>query len=317
MAARRSPRPGGILLAGAGVSAGDPRRAARSPPPPASAPLAWAARVAFAVPRDPTEPHIDAGRLHEPWRGFVREALQAQQPVRPRAAPARRPGPLHDRLAEIDERIAAGVQECWRVAQAGHDLIDRPAPRSTPPTSPASAGQSTRPRPRSPAARPAGTLEALDAQLAAVGRMDRVIADTADRLRLLDARLDEAVTRAIELSVRADDPDELSGLGDDIDSLVDDMESLRQGLDEVDATVRGRTRVPTPPSRPPHDRAPAPQTLTPQPPTRHPAPSPRRPPAARHRPRRGAPMSDPGHPSGDANPTPGCPTTPRSTAPSG
>ena len=84
-----------------------------------------------------------------------------------------------------------------------------------------------------------------------------MIADTADRLRLLDARLDEAVTRAIELSVRADGPEELRGLGDDIDTLVGDMESLRQGLDEVDASSSGRARrAPTRiRRRRPHDRA--------------------------------------------------------------
>ena len=57
----------------------------------------------------------------------------------------------------------------------------------------------------------AGTLEALDAQLAAAARMDRLVSEVSDRLRLLDARLDEAVTRTIELSVRADNPDEPTG----------------------------------------------------------------------------------------------------------
>ena len=47
--------------------------------------------------------------------------------------------------------------------------------------------------------------------------MDRLIAETRDRLRLLDARLDEAVTRAIELSVRAQRTEDLGGLAD-IDS---------------------------------------------------------------------------------------------------
>jgi hypothetical protein len=69
-------------------------------------------------------------------------------------------------------------------------------------------------------------------------------------VKRLDARLDEAVTRAIELSVRADSPDELRGLGDDVDTLVDDMESLRLGLDEVDGSSAGPPAVPPPPAPP-------------------------------------------------------------------
>jgi hypothetical protein len=53
-------------------------------------------------------------------------------------------------------------------------------------------------------------------------------------LRLLDARLSEAATRAIELSVRAHDPSDLAGLGEDVDVLVTDLEALRLALDEAD-----------------------------------------------------------------------------------
>ena len=243
--ARAITSPGGILLAGVGVSAG----VVLGLPVVAAAGIgagAWALRVAFAVPRDPAAPRIDAGKLREPWRQFVKEAEAAQLQFG-RARQRAGKGPLHDRLAEIDERIVSGVQECWRVAQAGNDLSI--ARREI------DVADITRQRgavdPRAaavPDSAAAGTLEALDAQLAAAARMDRVISDVSDRLRLLDARLDEAVTRAIELSVRADDPDQLSGLGDDIDTLVDDMESLRQGLDEVDASSSGRGGVPTLPT---------------------------------------------------------------------
>lgn len=239
--ARAITSPGGILLAAAGVSVG----VVIGLPVVAAAGIgaaAWAARVAVAVPRNAPAPRIDAGRLREPWRTFVREAEQAQQQFT-RARQRAGKGPLHDRLVEIDERVASGVQECWRVAQAGNDLsiarseIDVPdisrQRADVDPGAAAVAGSVA-----------AGTLEALDAQLAAAARMDRLISEVSDRLRLLDARLDEAVTRTIELSVRADNPDQLSGLGDDIDTLVGDMEALRQGLDEVDATSAGRSGGP-------------------------------------------------------------------------
>jgi hypothetical protein len=243
--ARAITSPGGILLAGAGVSVGVvvgwPIAAAIG-----VGAAAWAARVAVAIPRDPAAPRIDAGRLREPWRSFVKEAEQAQQQFT-RAHQRAEKGPVHDRLAEIDERIVAGVQECWRVAQAGNDLsiarseVDVPdITRQRANVDPAAAAIE--------GSAAAGTLDALDAQLAAAARMDRLIAEVTDRLRLLDARLDEAVTRTIELSVRADDPDQLSGLGADIDTLVGDMEALRQGLDEVDAGSTGSGTIPTLPA---------------------------------------------------------------------
>jgi len=52
------------------------------------------------------------------------------------------------------------------------------------------------------------------------------------RLQLLDARLDEAVARAVELSLNAD-VGALGGLGSDVDAVVGDMEALRQALEET------------------------------------------------------------------------------------
>ena len=57
-----------------------------------------------------------------------------------------------------------------------------------------------------------------------------VIGDADSRLRLLNARLDEAAARTIELSVQAEDVAELGGLGDDVDQMrwfaVADQRSL-------------------------------------------------------------------------------------------
>ena len=44
-------------------------------------------------------------------------------------------------------------------------------------------------------------IESLESQLQTAARMDALIASTKEQLDLLNARLDEAVTRAIELSV--------------------------------------------------------------------------------------------------------------------
>ena len=51
-------------------------------------------------------------------------------------------------------------------------------------------------------------MESLRAQLATVERLERVIADADSRLRLLNARLDEAAARTIELVVTSFAPAE-------------------------------------------------------------------------------------------------------------
>src|SRR5690606_28242678 len=108
----------------------------------------------------------------------------------------------------------------------------------------------------------ARTLESLQAQLATVERFERVIADADSRLRLLNARLDEAAARTIELSVQASDASQLGGLGDDVDQMVDEMEALRLAIEETGAGARrgragrgrgpprGGGRTPPPPCRP-------------------------------------------------------------------
>jgi hypothetical protein len=77
------------------------------------------------------------------------------------------------------------------------------------------------------------TEQALRAQLSAAQRMETVASDAAQRLRVLDAQLDEAVARAVELSVAATDATALGTLRADVDSLVGELEAVRQGLEEA------------------------------------------------------------------------------------
>jgi hypothetical protein len=253
--ARAMTSPGGILLAGAGAAvgivAGLPIAAAA-----AVGAAAWAARVAFAVPRNPSERHIDPFTLQDPWRRFVSDALACRRQFDEAVAQAQS-GPLRERLAEIADRVATGVSESWRIAVAGQamadarsridvasiqrELVELGVPPGTTPT------------PGSPLA---GTYEALQAQLGTAQRMDAVIVDTRDRLRLLDARLDEAVTRAIELSVRAQGAEDLGSLSKDVDALVGEMESLRQALDETDTPALPGTPATAPPPPPPEPGTP-------------------------------------------------------------
>ena len=75
------------------------------------------------------------------------------------------------------------------------------------------------------------TAEALQSQLDSVERLAATARDTRDKLRRLDAGLEEAVARAVELSLRATEVTELGSLGTDVDGVVGELESLRSALD--------------------------------------------------------------------------------------
>ncbi|HEX6313107.1 MAG TPA: hypothetical protein VF152_15960 [Acidimicrobiia bacterium] len=251
--------PSAILLAGAGMAAGIlgglPLLAAAG-----IGAVAYGVRVAFGLPRKPRAERIELAGLAEPWRHFVREALDAQTRYRGALATAA-PGPLRERLTEIGGRIEEGVRECYRIARRGAalerglsaldagaaerqlDALVRALPAGVQPDVARAhdAGEGI-----AAAAARAGvedhqvqTLEALEAQVASGRRVAGVAQDARDRLSLLDARLDEAVARAVELSLRAEDVAELGGLGGDVETLVGEMESLRVALDEAGAAGRG------------------------------------------------------------------------------
>ncbi len=127
-----------------------------------------------------------------------------------------------DRLQEIDDRVRLGVREVWRIAQRGDDLVDARRRADADAIRRAIAAE---PSPH--------VLASLEAQLATVERLERVIADADARLRLLNARLDEAAVRTIELSVRGHAGADLLGLGATVDEVVDEMEALRQAIEET------------------------------------------------------------------------------------
>jgi hypothetical protein len=222
--------PSATLLAGAGVAgaivAGAPIAAAA-----VLGAAAWAVRVAFAVPRKPREMRVDPGRLREPWRGFVRDALDSRRRF-DLACQRTRPGPLRDRLGDLGRRLDDAVQECWRVAQQGDALVGGIAVLD-----PAGAQAELTALAREPASRDRDRAEAaLRSQLATFDRLNKVAGDAVDRLRALNAQLDEAVARAVELSLQAGDDESLSGVSDQVDSVVGEMEALRQALEETQGT---------------------------------------------------------------------------------
>jgi hypothetical protein len=224
--ARALMSPLGILLAGVGTAAGVvvglPALAAVG-----VGAAAYAARVALAIPRGEVTDRIDPLALSVPWRDFVQSAVNSKHRF-DRAVSRTHRGPLRDHLTTVAARLADGTDECWRIARHGDALdealtqIDVDAVRRERAAMETAAASDHR----------ANTIEALDAQIASAERLARVANDARDRLRLLDARLDELVARAIELSVSEDDR-AVDTLGTDVDGLVTEMESLRQALEET------------------------------------------------------------------------------------
>lgn len=283
--ARALTSPLGIVLAGAGaavgIAAGLPLIVAAG-----IGAAAWAARVAVAIPKGFDADGIDPFDLQDPWRTFVWEAKRSRRQFSDAVRQAQE-GPLRDRLGEIADRVTTGVEECWRVARSGQALTDARAridvASITKQLSELTYGPSAA-QAADPSTALGQTVEALQSQLATAKRLDEVIADTRDRLRLLDARLGEAVTRAIELSARVHGTDDLSGLSDDVESVVGEMESLRAALTETDDLSSSQQATPPQPgtsaptagssaaSAPAPATGPTPPPPTPLPPAPPPSP---------------------------------------------
>lgn len=237
--ARAMMSPAGILLAGAGTAlailAGVPLVAA-----PALGLVAWLARVAAAVPRPGSGERIDPFTLAEPWRHFVLDAQQAATRFQ-RTVDQTRAGPLRDRLETVSDRIDDGVQACWRIARQGHNL-ERAHGQLDVEDVRRDLGQvradldSAQGNPSTEAALER-TLRALESQLASGQRLATVAADAQNRLRVLNAQLDESVARAVELSVSGDtDASAVSPLTEDVENVVAEMEALRQAIEETQGT---------------------------------------------------------------------------------
>ncbi|HEX4902320.1 MAG TPA: hypothetical protein VFV42_05895 [Acidimicrobiales bacterium] len=224
--------PSGILLAGAGaglaIATGLPLLVA-----PVAGVAAWAARVLAAVPRQRPAERIDPFTVPEPWRRFVVEALKAQVRYR-QAISGAQAGAIRERLESIGARIDDGVEEAWRIARRGAQLEEA---RATIDDAEIRRELGAVTRAGSGAAEPGSAAErtavALRSQLEAAARLDATIDDARSQLRLLDARLDESVARATELSVRVGDVDELGPVGADVEGLVQEMEALRLALEDV------------------------------------------------------------------------------------
>lgn len=235
--ARAVTSPGAIVALGIGAAIGIVATA------PLSIPLAvigglvggavgYGGRVALAIPKADGD-KIDPFAVNEPWRHAVIDAKVAGKRFE-EATRKFRSGPLQESLEAVGGRLDDAVQECWRIAKQGQLIADaRKAindreirwelDRQTSQVPEGSTANPTQAR----------TIASLQSQLATADRMDKLIASTRDELDLINARLDESVTQAIELSV-SNRSEGIDPLGADVESIVDDLEALRLALNDVD-----------------------------------------------------------------------------------
>jgi len=220
---------------------------------------AWLGRIGATVfgnwrRRLPTV-DIDPYAVPEPWRQYVRQALGARerfdQTITQWSA-----GPLRDRLAVLQPQLRRGAAEVFAVAKQGA-ILDGTATG-------ARAGGAGRPsipqlseelRKVQAEQRRAGpdaadrqaslarSEEAIATQLRAANRTQEAAAEVLDRLRVLTARLDEAVTQLLSLGL-----EQVSGSGEgrsadavvgSVDALVEEISALHQGLREAGAASSG------------------------------------------------------------------------------
>ena len=172
---------------------------------------------------------IDPFTVGEPWRHFVQSAQRSRRQLT-ETIRATRPGPLRDRLQDIADRLDAGLQEGWADRQAGRrDRRRHPRPRPDRACARAWTRCGRRP-PAAPTENLGAAIASVESQLASADRLKELSASTADHLRLTQARLDELVARAAEVSVGAGDTDRFAH---DVDDLVLELEGLHQAVREL------------------------------------------------------------------------------------
>jgi DNA-binding SARP family transcriptional activator len=175
--------------------------------------------------------------LREPWRQFVMQAQDAQARIRTTVDTVAS-GPLSDRLRQIGEQVDRGVEEARRVARRGQELDDVRRQidtfrieRELDELDDTTAASSPTNRAR--------MFDALRSQLASADRLDQILTDAHDRLRLLVAGLGEAVARTFELSARSTASSDLGDVDMTLEDVVEEMEALRLGLDDAGGRAAG------------------------------------------------------------------------------
>ena len=202
----------------------------------------WLAMTGLRLrPRTPSQiaresrERIDPFTLPEPWRRYVQSAQESQRRF-DATVTSTPPGPVRSQLEGLRENVAAAVAECWQTSKRGAQLVRAyeqvDIERAQRELAEASLlARSTQGSPRADSI--AATITSLQTQIATAERLAAGSTEAQDRLRALDAQLDEIVARTVELSATADGVGVIGDIGADLDRVRTEMEAVRQGLEEV------------------------------------------------------------------------------------
>lgn len=184
----------------------------------------WRNRFAALLPRR-SRWRMRSRALGPRWRPFVDDAVAAEG--RYHAAVRRLDkGPLRERLETVGRDVATAVDQTWQVASAGQDLTDA--------KDAIDVGEILGALERSEGA----AAEVRRRQLEIAKQIDQRLVATETRLRELDARLDEAVTRALALGA-TQQTDALAGIRAAVTDVVAELANLSAGLAELPALPPG------------------------------------------------------------------------------
>lgn len=151
------------------------------------------------------------------------------------------PGPLRDRVAELGERVDAGVAATWEAAQRAAELESVLATLGIEEATAAhkAAKRELEQARRAGAAVPPGLEERAKAvadRFASGQRLLNMLEETSVQLGLLEVRLDAAVARIAELALRPGGQAE--PLGSELEAVVGELGELRRALDGLDGGGR-------------------------------------------------------------------------------
>ncbi|MEJ7764666.1 MAG: hypothetical protein WKF86_04150 [Acidimicrobiales bacterium] len=204
---------------------------------PVAALVGWGAKVALAVPRKARRSTINPGRLPDPWKTFVIEAAQAAKRFSDlvRTLPT---GPLRSELTEVGERVNEAVRECWEIANRGVrlDLARKQLGLSEAATEVERlrGERGIRAQQGMDVASIDRAINAVQRQLAAGQRVEASAFEARDRLRVLNAQLDESVAAVVEMTLRPGAGSSAGAVRGQVNGIVDELEALRLALDETD-----------------------------------------------------------------------------------
>lgn len=206
--------------------------------------IALATRARRAVKRANTttnlpKTRIDPFTIDDPWRRFVTSSQSATKRFR-RQVEATPPGPLRDRLLDIANEVDRVAQECWETANRGHRLSGAiKALRGHDLAADITRVRIERETVDDPARQATldETASSLENRQGVRERLRALETSTIDRLRQLDAVMQEHVARAAELSVTGSEPS-LDSFEADVTAVATELEALRLAIEETTKVQR-------------------------------------------------------------------------------